>query len=101
MCGPDGIPSEVYKQHREQWAVVLSRLFNAARWDGELPAALQDGVMTILHKKGDPRLLSNYRLLTLLCRSYVCLATAIPLVPAGTQCHMMKLFLLPGAGTFF
>ena len=76
-CGPDGIPAECYKQHSGQWAIILRRLFNDARRRGTLPEQMRDGTICILFKKGDPRLMSNYRGITLLCRSYVILATAV------------------------
>eukprot|EP01051_Picozoa_sp_SAG22_P001242 SAG22_NODE_47_length_24699_cov_13.602317_7_plen_140_part_00 len=77
--GPNRVTSEVYQEHGHLWAVVFTRVFNACRRRGRLPASTMQGIITLLFKKGDPRLLSQYRGLTMLQRDYVLLATIMAL----------------------
>ena len=77
--GPDGIPAELYQSHRHLWARILTKVFNRARREGALPPDLRLGTQVLLWKKSDRRLLSNYRSIVLLQRSYCVLSTALAL----------------------
>ena len=77
--GPDGIPAELYQSHRHLWARILTKVFNRARREGALPPDLRLGTQVLLWKKNDRRLLSNYRSIVLLQRSYCVLSTALAL----------------------
>ena len=77
--GPDLIICEVYKQHPEMWARILTAEFNASRRLGVLPEALRQGIEVLAYKKNDPRLLDNWTALTLLPRAYLCLSMILML----------------------
>ena len=63
--GLDGIPSEVLRE-LTPIASRLTDLFNVWFLEGSIPKELTEGVVTLLHKKGDPALIGNYRPITLL-----------------------------------
>ena len=78
-AGDDGNTSELYQGHADLSAVLFVRTFNVARATRALPSDMMKGIVAVLYKKGDPRLLTNYRGLTMLQRSYVLLATVMAL----------------------
>eukprot|EP01050_Picozoa_sp_SAG11_P008118 SAG11_NODE_700_length_7673_cov_7.359255_1_plen_458_part_10 len=57
------------------------------------------GIISLLYKKGDPRLLSNYRGITLLQRGYVLFATVLAVRmrrPASLACNSSQRAFIPG-----
>ncbi|KAE8821932.1 hypothetical protein PTNB85_10532 [Pyrenophora teres f. teres] len=79
--GTDGFPYEVYKAITRREKVddeyqyseichILASVFNDVARRENLPNEFLDGVLSILHKKGDPALLSNYRPLTVMNTDY-------------------------------
>jgi hypothetical protein len=65
--GSDGIPAEYLKGEAGKVArQVLLVFMNKCLTDGEVPAGKKDVTITILFKKGDPRLTTNYRGISLI-----------------------------------
>ena len=75
--GVDGLPREFYLQFwdtlGEDFAEVVQEIFRR----GELSATMREGVVTLLHKKGDPMDLRNWRPITLLCADYKLVARVL------------------------
>ena len=68
--GPDGLPMDLFRKYREQFAPILARLFSALAAGGALPPAFHDGIISVLHKSGDRTDPANYRPITLLNADY-------------------------------
>ena len=64
--GVDGIGPEMLKAMDIVGLLWLTRLFNVAWESGTVPVAWQTGVVVPIFKKGDRRVCSNYREITLL-----------------------------------
>ena len=73
--GPDSIPSEIWS-HFIQRAPMMATDFNDWLVNG-LPLGLNEGIITLLHKKGDPTDVRNYRPITLLNTIYKVLTRVI------------------------
>lgn len=64
--GPDGIPSEVYKNFNELTPFML-QMFTQAFENGILPPSLYEAVITVIPKKGkDPEEVGGYRPISLI-----------------------------------
>ena len=75
--GIDGLTYEFYKSF---WQVIgndLVKVFNHSFENKELPESQQYGLLTLLCKKGDRALLSNWRPISLLNTDYKVLAKAL------------------------
>lgn len=59
--GIDGIPPAVIKNSAKEISHVLSNIFNKMIIDGVYPKLLKLQKTTPIHKKGDPKNVSNYR----------------------------------------
>ena len=75
--GLDGIPSELYRMYRDQFAPVLADLFTYLGSLDDLPTAFHEGLITVLHKKGDRQQPLNYRPISLLNTDYRLLAKVL------------------------
>lgn len=75
--GPDGLSAELYLLLFEPILITLTAAFNEGIKEGRLSDSFYQGVMTMLHKKGDRRNLDNYRHLTLMNTDYKILAKVI------------------------
>jgi len=68
--GVDGFPAEFYKRFwsilADDYVEVINHCFTARR----LSATQRSGVITLLHKRGDPLNMKNWRPITLLCVDY-------------------------------
>ena len=60
-AGIDGIPAEFYKYASEKLEVLFCSVFNYILDSGEYPLQWSEGLITALHKKGDPSDPDNYR----------------------------------------
>ena len=70
-CGIDGIPAEILKNSPAPFRENLRHLINRIlKSEFRLPKETLMGVITLIHKKGDPELLSNYRPIALLTSTY-------------------------------
>ena len=72
--GLDGISSEFYKTFENSTSKVLTDVFNSSFENSSLPNSLTRSVMTLIYKKGDRKLLKNYRPITLTTTDYKILA---------------------------
>ncbi|KAJ8335368.1 hypothetical protein SKAU_G00387100 [Synaphobranchus kaupii] len=68
--GRDGIPKEVYSAFWDIMSDDLVELFNEIGRRGEMPLSMREGIIHLLHKKGDRRGLGNWRPVTLLGADY-------------------------------
>ena len=68
--GSDGLPIEFYKQFWHLLNVHMISIFNEAFDNEKLSDSQNQGILTLLHKKGDPQLLKNYRPISLLNTDY-------------------------------
>ncbi|KAJ8335388.1 hypothetical protein SKAU_G00387300 [Synaphobranchus kaupii] len=66
----DGIPKEVYSTFWDIMSDDLVELFNEIGRRGEMPLSMREGIIHLLHKKGDRRDLGNWRPVTLLGADY-------------------------------
>jgi hypothetical protein len=64
--GEDGITTEMLKFAQEDLLPRLTRMFNRFLETGSIDDHLADSSTLLLHKKGDPALLKNYRPISLL-----------------------------------
>ena len=85
--GPDGMTAEILKRDPELFAPLLADLYNASFRTGHGSANMMDGLIILLLKGGDPRMLSNVRPITL--------TSMVTSVLAGVFKQRMRLFL-PG-----
>ena len=65
--GLDGLPYEFYKKFRERFAPILAKLFNHLLDMGYLTHTQQLAVISLIPKKGDLNLISNWRPISLQC----------------------------------
>lgn len=68
--GIDGLTKEFYFVFWDILGTVLLELFRFICEKGQMGKSMCEGVISLLHKKGDKRVLSNYRPLTMLCVDY-------------------------------
>ena len=68
--GSDGLPIEFYKQFWHLLKDHMISIFNEAFDNEKLSNSQNQGILTLLHKKGDPQLLKNYRPISLLNTDY-------------------------------
>jgi len=72
--GIDGLTPEFYKKHWENLKTPFMCMLKEAYEKNELPTSLNQSVLTLLYKKGDRKLLKNYRPLSLGTYDYKILA---------------------------
>ena len=77
--GLDGLPKEFYSTFWDVLGPVLLDVLNASLRNGRLPTSCRQGVLCLLHKKGDPTLLKNKRPLTMITADTKILAKALAL----------------------
>jgi len=65
--GLDGIPADFFKTFSDLLGPLLVDIFNSSLSRGTLSLSMREAVISIAFKKGDPRLISNYRPLSMLC----------------------------------
>ena len=65
-AGFDNIPTRVLKHAAEEIAPSLSHMFNASFQQASLPRDWKDATISPVYKKGDARMLTNYRPISLL-----------------------------------
>ena len=75
--GKDGISKEFYLEFWEFLGDDFMKVINEVFVSGELGPSMKEGVVSLLFKKGDPELLSNWRPLTLLGVDYKIIARAL------------------------
>jgi len=75
--GIDGLPYEFYRVFWDQLGPVLLRVFQECLALGTLPLTMRTGVFSLLYKKGDRRLLHNWRPISLLCTDTKLLSLAL------------------------
>ena len=75
--GSDGLPIEFYKQFwhllKDHMISIFNEAFNNEKLtfcESPLSDSHNQGILTLLHKKGDPQLLKNYRPINLLNTDY-------------------------------
>ncbi len=72
--GMDGLTVDFYKFFAEDLDDILASVFNEVLEDGSLSPSQKIAIITILFKKGDSRLVSNYRPISLTNCDYKILA---------------------------
>ena len=68
-AGPDNWPPKVLKEMADQLCIPLTILFTKCLSSSILPTSWKRGHVIHIHKKGDRRLVDNYRPLTSYCIS--------------------------------
>ena len=64
--GPDGLSNRILKELSHELSSPLCSLFNKSLSLGKFPSPYKDANVTLVHKKGDLSLVSNYRPISLL-----------------------------------
>ena len=59
--GLDGITSDFYKKHKLLMTQILEWLWNECSSVGKMPDSTRCGLISLIYKKNDPSLLSNWR----------------------------------------
>ena len=70
--GPDGLPAELLKLGLQQDRSILLEFYRLTTliWcEGKVPQQWKDGVITVLHEKGDKTECGNYRGISLVSRA--------------------------------
>ncbi len=77
--GIDGLPSEFFESFWDLIGPELLSVFQESLEKNELPLSCRRAVLTLLPKKGDPLLISQWRPISLLCTDYKIFSKAIAL----------------------
>ena len=72
--GLDGLPAEFYQTFWKKISKILVNSYNESYEDGQLTESQRKAVISLIFKKGDAELLSNYRPISLTCVDYKILA---------------------------
>lgn len=75
--GIDGIPIEFYLKNLSLLKEEIVKLLNSILKKGQLTGSQKIGILTLIHKGGNRKSLSNWRPITLLCSDYKILAKII------------------------
>ena len=59
--GPDGISNNILKESSRELSIPLCNLFNYSLQICKIPSSWKEANVTVIFKKGDPSLPSNYR----------------------------------------
>jgi hypothetical protein len=68
--GLDGLTYDFYKEFWDLLGPLLLKVATTSLQDGQLPSSMRNGVITLIPKKGDFTVLSNWRPITLLNTDY-------------------------------
>ena len=60
-AGIDGISQEILVQGAPSLTTTLTDIFNTSITNGKFPSSWKEGLVTPVLKKGDPKLMENYR----------------------------------------
>ena len=75
--GADGIPVELYKKFKAQFAPILAAVFTAIGRRRQVPAGFLDSIITVIYKKGERLHPLNYRPISLTNTDYRILARVL------------------------
>lgn len=81
--GADGIPTEFFKAFEAELVPIMVQLFNFIKDKETMPASMCQGLLNMIHKKGDRADLSNYRPITLMRSDYKILAKVLAETSGG------------------
>ena len=68
--GPDRLPNILYRAFAHPLSTIMAKVFNKCQNTGKMPKEFNDGIVTILYKKGVRTDVRNYRPITLLNNDY-------------------------------
>lgn len=68
--GADGLPAEFFQEFKEMLGPLLLTLYEQMDTEQRAPASFTEGIVTLIFKKGEKKLLSNYRPISLLNTDY-------------------------------
>jgi len=75
--GPDGLICELYSAFKEEFSIILTRLFNFCIENNNIPQQMQEANIHLLFKKGDTDNLANWRPISLLDTDYKILSSTL------------------------
>ena len=88
--GRDGIIAELYKEWKEEWAKILTIVFEELRKEGQLTRRLKETSIRLLYKKGDRAEPGNYRPIALLNLDYKILTSVLTYRVRGILQNLME-----------
>ncbi|CAJ1079165.1 pol-like protein [Xyrichtys novacula] len=68
--GSDGLTAEFYVKFQEELTPLLNKLYRDMLDNKRVPATLTEGIISLIFKKGDNKLIKNYRPISLLNTDY-------------------------------
>ena len=66
--GPDGLHARILKEIADQIAIPLTHIYNSSLESGTVPSEWKKALVTAIFKKGDRKMPSNYRPISLTCQ---------------------------------
>ena len=86
--GPDRLPNILYRAFAIPLSKIMAKVFNKCQSTGKMPKEFNDGIVTILYKKGVRTDVRNYRPITLLNNDYKILTRILAkrMLKIITQC---------------
>lgn len=75
--GPDKVTNEMIKAGKDQLIKPLTKLFNLILYRKEIPKSWTLSEIVLLYKKGDPKMISNYRPISLISCIYKVFASTL------------------------
>jgi len=97
--GLDGLPAEFFKKFWDLIGPELLLVFRESLEKNELPLSCRRAVLTLIPKKGNPLLISQWRPVSLLCTDYKILSKALALHISPLLkdiIHMDQTYCVPG-----